>query len=184
MERLRQAAVLAEFVDKLHKKKIWCNEAYLQKAVYLLQGMMKLPLGFKFFLYMYGPFSSDLGTEFASLRADGILSRELNGDYPGLVPTQRLAFFHRNFSKTLERHGSSLDFFVTSVAKLTPSELERIATSLYVKREQPRASESDQISRIQEIRPLSYHEAEEAFKKLSQLEGKVKRYLKTSSVLH
>ena len=47
MDRMRRAALLLNLADRLKERGSWCGERNLQKAVYFLQEMLKVPLGYE-----------------------------------------------------------------------------------------------------------------------------------------
>ena len=77
MKRLQQAAILVSLIEALEKKDSWCGETNVQKATYFLQELFGVPLGFKFILYKYGPYSFDLSEKLTYLCADSILDLEV-----------------------------------------------------------------------------------------------------------
>ena len=73
MDRFDRAAVLTELADRLRANGSWTGETHLQKATYVLQELLMVPLNFEFVFYKHGPFSFDLREELTSMRADGFL---------------------------------------------------------------------------------------------------------------
>src|SRR5262249_25119884 len=77
MERLQRATVLLALIEELRDGGSWGGETHLQKAVYLLQELFQVPLGFDFVLYRHGPYSFDLADEVTALQADQLLATQL-----------------------------------------------------------------------------------------------------------
>ena len=89
MDQLQRASLIIDLIEKLTEKGSWCGETHIQKAVYFLQELTKVPMGFNFILYKHGPFSFDLRDELAAMRAYRLLEIELRPPYgPGLFPTE------------------------------------------------------------------------------------------------
>jgi uncharacterized protein YwgA len=74
MKRLQRAAVLVSLIEAMREQGSWCGETNIQKACFFLQEVTRVPLGFDFILYRYGPYSFDLTDELTALRADSIFA--------------------------------------------------------------------------------------------------------------
>jgi hypothetical protein len=57
MQRIEQSGLIAVLADSLRKRGSWAGETHIQKAGYLLQELLGVPLNMKFILYKHGPFS-------------------------------------------------------------------------------------------------------------------------------
>src|SRR5437867_998970 len=73
MNRNQKLVILSRIDRELVQTGSWAGEMHLQKAVYLLQEVTDVPLGYAFVLYHYGPFSFELREELNRMRADGLL---------------------------------------------------------------------------------------------------------------
>lgn len=175
MKRRQREAVVAVMDQRLDANGSWCGETHLQKAVYFLQTLLRVPTDFDFILYKYGPFSSDLRTELASMRADGFL--ELVSQPQPYGPSLRVTPVAENqlikrWPKTLKRHKAAIDFVAAKLGTLGVGNLERLATALWVLREMPDKSKEAQAERLHEIKPhVSLVEATEALEKVERMEG-------------
>ena len=90
MNRLQRDVVILALLKELKLRGSWCGETHLQKSVYFLQELLRVPLGFEFVLYKHGPHSFDLSDEFTASRADLMVEVKLNPPYgPSLLPTSR-----------------------------------------------------------------------------------------------
>lgn len=158
MDRLKKAAILTTLTRKLLDHDSWCGETHLQKAVYLLLELFKVPMDFKFILYRHGPFSFDLRDEITSLRADGLLRLEPQ-PYPygpKLVPDeQRCVKLKKLFPLTLKKYDTYLDFIAQELGGKNVTELEHIATALYVTTEksEPKASVEKRSEELRRLKP-------------------------------
>ena len=47
MKRLQRGAVIITLVEKMKKKGSWCGETHIQKAVFVLQEIVGVPLGYE-----------------------------------------------------------------------------------------------------------------------------------------
>ncbi len=154
MDRLRQCAVLADLADHLRKKGNWCGETHLHKATYFLQKLLKVPVGFSFFLYKHGPFSFDLRDELTAMRADGLFELLPQWPYgPSLVTTERSIELRQQYAKTLKKYQKGVDFVADHLGSQNVSELERLATALYIKLEESSKSASQRARRLHSLKP-------------------------------
>ena len=111
MDRIKRAAVMSNLADRLREKRCWCGETHIQKAVYFLQEMLNVPLGFEFFMYKHSPYSFDLRDELTSLRADGLLEIQILPSYgPSFVTTVLGQDIQSAFPKALREYEGALSF--------------------------------------------------------------------------
>jgi hypothetical protein len=133
MDRLKRAAILTRLIQELRHNGSWCGETHVQKAAFFLQELMRVPLGLEFILYKHGPFSFDLRDELTGLRADGLVSLEPQWPYgPRIALTGGSEYIQQVFSKTLGTYGVAISFIGEKLGDKDVSELERLATALYV----------------------------------------------------
>ena len=137
MKRLQRDAVILSLIENLRAKGSWCGETHIQKATYFLQELLRVPLEFEFVLYKHGPYSFDLSDELTAMRADAIL--KLQSQQPPYGPS----FIHSNgsklikkrYPKTLKKYNPMVRFVANKLGEKGVTELERLATALYVTRE-------------------------------------------------
>ena len=142
MERLRRAAVLVSLIKAMKENKSWCGDTHIQKACYFLQELLKVRLEFRFTLYKYGPYSFDLNDELSALRADDFLHLYVRDPQygPCYSPGEMSGRLKQSFPKTIGRCRGRVDFIAEQLGDKRVSELERLATALYV-----RTTESDEL---------------------------------------
>src|ERR1700730_6421073 len=133
MNRLARAALLTRLVQDLRQRGSWCGETHIQKSTYLLQDLMKVPLGLEFILYKHGPFSFDLRDDLTGLRADELIKLEPHWPYgPRVEPTDRCEYIQKIFSKTVDRYADSISFVADKLSHRGVADLERLATAFFV----------------------------------------------------
>ena len=81
MERLKRSALVIALIEQLRNKGSWCGETHIQKTIYFLQELLRVPLGFEFILYKHGPYSFDLSDELTAMRADELVELKLQQPY-------------------------------------------------------------------------------------------------------
>ena len=157
MERNKKAVVLLALVQGLKDNSSWCGETHIQKATYFLQEMMQVPLGFDFILYKHGPFSFDLTDEITAMRADNLLKLKPQ-PYPygpSILPGEASKLLMKRFPKTLKKYAFHTNLVSEKLGDKKVSELERLATALYVTLENE--TEGDPHSRAKRIHELKPH---------------------------
>lgn len=154
MDRLQRRALLSGLADNLRQKGSWCGETHLQKATYFLQKLKKVPAGFDFLLYKHGPFSFDLRDELTAMRSDGLLDLRAQWPYgPSLIPTEESAELREQYSRTMQKYKKQLQFVADQLRNRNVSELERLATALYLTMEESQRSVTQRAKRLHALKP-------------------------------
>jgi len=178
MDRLQRAAILTELMDQLRARGSWCGETHVQKAVYFLQEVLGVPTGFEYILYKHGPYSFDLTADLTALRADFLMefNHRTPGYGPGLVPTPTSAELRARYTRTLANNSRQIEFIAKAFGARGVTELEKLATALFVTREMGDITEiSKRASRIHELKPhVSEPEALTALQELERITGEAK----------
>lgn len=172
MKRLQRAALLLSMVEKLREKGSWCGETHIQKGTYLLQEMLDVPLDVEFVLYKHGPYSFDLNEQLSWLKADGILEEEIM-PYPygpKIAPGKLAEQVMSKYPKTRELNDAKIQFIADNLGDSKVAVLERIATALYVTKENPGTSVETRARRLTELKPhVPLEEAKEAVEKVDRM---------------
>ena len=156
MDRLQNAAILTELMVQLRANGSWCGETHVQKATYFLQEVLSVQTGFEYILYKHGPYSFDLAEDLTALRADCLVdgNHRSPGYGPALVPTQTSADLRSRYPKTLAKHTPQIKFIAKKFGSKGVSELEKLATALWVTRELGKeADDDDRAERIHALKP-------------------------------
>lgn len=151
----QRLAVLTKLIEALHKVHSWCGETHIQKAVYFLQNVREIPLGYDYVLYKHGPYSFDLAGELATMRGAGVT--ELAFPVDGYGPSVRLTGMA---SSLLEMRDPGVDAVTPIIECVTEwfgnkdvRFLERVATAYYVLRENPQAGPQIRAERLRKLKP-------------------------------
>jgi len=172
MRRLEIASVLENLAQAMRDHGSWMGETHLQKATYFLQELLQVPLGFSFILYKHGPFSFDLREFLAFMEAERFIKWQ--AAQPPYGPSLRsgpmsLTLSHQ-FGSAVSKFKVQIDFVAAHLGRKNVSELERIATALFVTQEE-QVQTSDRMNRIKELKPHielpKIREAIEEFDKMS-----------------
>jgi uncharacterized protein YwgA len=154
MDRFKRAVLLTAMAENLRKKGSWCGETHLQKATFFLQELQKVPIGFDFILYKHGPFSFQLRDELTSIRADGLFELHQHWPYgPSLIPTEKSRALRLEYPKTMERYRRQLTFVSDQLGSQNVSELEKLATALYIRIEGSSRTEAQRAKDLHSLKP-------------------------------
>ena len=171
MGRMRNAALITKLVERLRDQGSWCGETHVQKTTYFLQHLMDVPLGFDFILYKHGPFSFELRDELTALRADNLLTLELDHRYsPRMAPTKQSKYIQDRFPKTLAKYDLRILFVARRLGPKGVVQLERLGTALYVELEAAMSSTAQRVRRITSLKPhLAEHDACRAVEEVDRI---------------
>lgn len=173
MKKLAQDAVLIGLTRRLDARGSWCGETHLQKAAYLLHGLLDVPFQFQFILYKHGPFSFELRDEISSMRADRLLDREIPpAPYgPRIRTTERGLELEERFQRTMQLYGARLDWIAEHLGDRGVHDLERLATAHWVTRQMdPKAGVQERAEALNEVKPhVSLAAAADAVEEIDRL---------------
>jgi hypothetical protein len=171
MNRFERATLLVALTESLRANSSWAGETHLQKATYILERVLEVPVGFEFILYKHGPFSFELRNEIGSLRAEGFFEWEVKSERygPSLKPGPMSGLLKQQFSSTVSVFNPQVDFVAAHLGNRNVASLERLATAIYVTLDE-RAPINTRAKRINELKAhVSLPEAESAVVEADQL---------------
>jgi hypothetical protein len=131
----------------------------LMKWAYFLQTLRKVPLGYHFTLYSYGPFDSDVLFDLDCAQSMGLVdvsTVHFRGGYGYEIrrvkATENDVPAAREF---LERYGEDIAWVLATFGRRSPAELELASTIIFVGRERSgqRPSAADLARRVHELKP-------------------------------
>jgi hypothetical protein len=170
MNAMEQSAILLELAVQLRNNGSWAGETHVQKGTYLVQELLEVPAGFGFVLYKHGPFSFDLRESLNQMEAERFIQlQEQPYPYgPRIVEGEAAARLKQSTDVT-KRYGEPLSFVARQIGSAKVSELERVATALFVSLD-INVSPDRRIKRLVELKPhIPLAEAPVAFERLDQI---------------
>jgi hypothetical protein len=179
MKRSQRAALLILLNREMRKHGNWCGETHLQKAVFLLQELVGVDAGFEFILYRHGPFSFGLRDELAAMQADDLLELAVRqqGYGPTYNPTQFSEEFLERFPKTTARYSKQIEFVASELGDMGVTDLEKLATALYIAHRQGIDDVSGRAQRLVELKPhISTSDAYRASEQVDRLIARARPY--------
>jgi len=171
MERLKRCSILLSLIRNLREQGSWCGETHIQKTTYFLQELLNIPLGFDFILYKYGPYSFDLTDELSAMRADKIVALQPKIPYgPSYIIDEVGHLVSKLYPTTLKKFNPQITFVADKLGNKNVSELERLATALYICSEiEPSTDIEKQAELINKIKPhISLTQAKDAIGLIDQ----------------
>lgn len=178
MNKYEREALVLRLLKRLKEEGSWAGHTHIQKSVYFLQELTEVPTGFNFILYKHGPYSFDLSDELNEMKAKNILSFEpkvfpygpsyREGAAAQLIATQ--------YSQKADEYRKEIDFVAGIIGNKGVSELERLATALFVIKESGGSQVNPEpcATRLTEIKPhIPYDKALSAVQTVIDLQEKV-----------
>lgn len=142
-------------------KRGFVGRTALMKYMYLLQTLRGVPLGYRFTLYSYGPFDSDVLVDLSVAEAFEAVESELelfSGGYGYKIrPSRNAKWLQKRAERFLARYARDIDWVIKNFGSFTSAELELLGTIVFVDREPMRRKEKTELREIarlvHEIKP-------------------------------
>ncbi len=157
---LLRLGVLCELVAQAPKT---LGRTAVMKLVYLLQTIKKVPLGYDFRLFTYGPFDSDVLDDLGQAETLGAVSSKVvhfpSGSGYGyeFAPGKELPQLQAKTGKEVSPHRDHFRWALTEFGSYDAADLELIATIVYADREAARnrlrLTSENLRQRVKEIKP-------------------------------
>ncbi|MCL5779519.1 MAG: hypothetical protein M1119_00930 [Firmicutes bacterium] len=171
-----QYALIVTLAEKMHEKGYWFGKTALQKLVYLLGAIYKVPCGYQFSLYIHGPFCSELTDDLDYMNALGGVSVNFDPRVNGysISPAPEREVIKSKAEDFLATHQSQIDKLLDDFGSMKARDLELRSTIVFVdraaQREKRNLTRKEFIQEIHSIKPhFSVVEIESA---VAELEGK------------
>lgn len=154
MTRVAVITALAEKTPQL-------GRTSLMKLCYFLQALRSVPLGYRFSLYSYGPFDSDVLADLDSATTMGGVTSSVISYFDAYgyrieagPKAQQIQF---RSSKFLDMYRPDIDWVVEKFGSMSASELELKSTLIYSERDAKARKEKisllDLCSRVRDVKP-------------------------------
>jgi len=134
----------------------------VMKLCYFLQTLRHVPLGYRFSLYSYGPFDSEVLADLDYAEALGAISSEVvhfpSGAYGYRIsPSGRATHLEDMAREFLNEYGDDLDWVIGEFGDLGSGELELASTIIFADREVARRgsrqSLRELVNRVHAVKP-------------------------------
>jgi len=153
MTGIQRSALIATLVKEYRAANHFCGETHVQKSVYFMQELFKVPLGFEYLLYKYGPFSFELQGHLAAMRADDMLIVRPHEYGSTFEPGEQVTYLEQHLPNTIRTYGDAVRFGVDHLARLGVKQLEALATALYFTVREENPAVDARAAMICEVKP-------------------------------
>ncbi|OIQ10503.1 hypothetical protein [Neomoorella thermoacetica] len=170
-----QYALIVVLAEKMQEKKRWFGKTALQKLIYLLEAIYKVPCGYEFSLYIHGPFCADLMGDLDyvnALRGVEVQYDPLSNGYK-ITPGEAGDTIKVRAKDFLLKYGKEIDSIMEEFGPMRARDLELRSTIVYVDRDNSASgrelTKRDFIEEIKEIKPhFTEAEIEQVFNELCE----------------
>ena len=170
MNAAEQAAILLDMSVALKKHGSWAGETHVQKATYLLQNLLGVPVGLNFVLYKHGPFSFEFRDLLGQMEAQRVIALE-EQPYPWgpKIVEGTAAQVARRLAAGAAEDQRQIEFVAGELRDSSVSTLERIATALMISLDRSVPLDR-QSARLMELKPhVLLEDAKAAFARLAEI---------------
>ena len=145
----------------LAQKKPAIGRTALMKFCYFLQTLRRVPIGYHFTLYSYGPFDSDVLADLDTAEALGAVQASVSY-YPGgygyeIRPAGQCESAKQLAVQFLNQHETAIASVIDEFGNLSPAELELASTIVYIDREassnQEQLHNEELVQRVRDVKP-------------------------------
>lgn len=167
MEKWDQYSLIAELTLKLKDVSPQFGKTVLQKLVYILQEIYKVPCGYDYIFYNYGPYSAGLADDlnfFATM--EGVRIEWGGGLGYEIKKADRTEHFRERGKGFLEKYAPEIDKVIKKFGRMHAKELELQSTIMYALKKE--SLDTDKLVRfVKEIKPYFTHDQiESAYREL------------------
>ena len=173
MQLGERRALICSLVKAMREEESWVGETHIQKCVYFLQEMLRVPVGYDYILYKHGPYCFDLQRELAVMRSRRQLNVESRFPYG---PSIRLGPRGEVNLDRVRQHSDAVRFVAGTFSTRDVRELERLSTALFVTAQNPGSAYSHVVSQMRQIKPhIDDAKARQAVNEITQLRTAAER---------
>lgn len=152
-------AVFSELVSRISSKSI--GRTMLMKLCYFLQEVKGVPLGYRFTIYSYGPFDSDVLSDLSTAVSLGAIKSTVVYNSVGygyeLEPGDYAEVIKQAGEIFLSEHRTDIDWVIKEFSQKSASDLELESTAVFVDRETKALGEqiaiSDLADKVHRLKP-------------------------------
>jgi len=143
---LKRIGLLAEIASQKNGKQVRLGKTAMQKLLYLLQEAYHVPLDYRFSLYTYGPYDSQVMNDLDYADAIGALAIHYD-DKAGynIEPGKQVDMIEPYRAEMMNEHGDTINRLTKDFGDLNARDLELRSTLFYI------ASEKDNVKTRHEL---------------------------------
>ena len=138
--------------EELNRNGSWTGRIHIHKLLFITQLLQLAKPPFKFVVHDYGPYSFDLDEQIITLELIGHLDHSY--PKPGYGPRYEPTPQGRTIAARLpDEPAKAIRRVAKELGKRNSQDLELLATSLWVEREEKKTEEEEIISRVRKLKP-------------------------------
>ena len=145
------------FVELSEATKGNLGRTTLMKLCYFLQALRDVPLGYKFTLYSYGPFDSDVLADLQTAETMGVLRADVeyySGGYKyDIQPDEKGAKAKELAKEFLTEHKRDIEWVTKKFGHRTATDLELLSTIVYINDDQKIKNRKVLAERVKLVKP-------------------------------
>jgi len=168
-----QYALIVLLTEKMQESRQRLGKTALQKLIYLLQTVFKVPVGYQYSLYIHGPFCSELMDDLDYVSCIGGVVITMDQGYNGysISLSHKAALIKNKAQEFLTTYEPQIEKLLAEFGSMRVRDLELRSTIVFVDRDAVTSSRkmtrNDFIQEIKSIKPhFSYEEIKEAMEEL------------------
>ena len=151
---IQKWAVIAQQIKCLRENDGWAGETHIQKALFFLQELLHVPMGYDFVLYKHGPYDFDLHDDLGSMLNNLIVALD---HHPPYGPRFRLGSYGDRViqlgNDAVEKYKDEIEFIADNLSNKDIRELERLGTALLLREEFPDYDHTTLATSLVELKP-------------------------------
>ncbi len=172
MKEGRRLRLLASVVQMLNEAGSWTGRMHIHKFLYFAQELLGLESGSEFVLYQRGPYSFDVDADIRSLRSIGAVAITPKPPYGPSYGVTDLGKLLGKPSPVGKKMVAKLRELANELGPRHATELELLATTLYVLNNERPESDNATVARVISLKPqFSEDDAQNAIQQVRQIQA-------------
>jgi hypothetical protein len=134
MDRFERYALIYGINVQLHKKGVGCPDGILHTAVYMLQKLLGVPLGFKFHITKNMVFSFEFKESLEEMYGQMFVDLFSRGapKWPEIRPTERGHLFKKEYPEILSQYQSEFDWVAYKLSGKEDKEIYLLGVAVFL----------------------------------------------------
>lgn len=147
-------AIVGLIIQELKSQGSWCGETHIQKTAFVARDVWGVPLSTPFVLYKHGPYSFDLNSVLASMRADRVLALIPQQNYgPSFALESAFGAVAEKFKTEIDKMKTKVERVAGFFGRKNVADLERVATAIFITLKGPNASSEVRATELNKLKP-------------------------------
>jgi hypothetical protein len=157
MELFEKYALIYGINARLHEKNVGCPDTTLHVAVYFLQELLGVPLGFKFIIARNTVFSFKLHDSLNDMYGLMLLDLSSRGapKSPEILPIERAKLFKKEYPDLLSQYQSEFNWVAEKFIDREDLEISLLGVAIYLLRSEKDMTYEEKIAYTLEIKSIA-----------------------------